>query len=240
LHIRAAMDPADVTVATMTWARSAAEADLVERGLSALHRLGLHVTVADRGTDAAFLARLNTRSGLDVTVTTRPGLVAQIQDSFALAARHDTRFLLYTEPDKLPFFETGLPAFVREAPADEDVGIVIAARSPRSFDTFPPMQRYTETVVNDLCARMIGAATDYCYGPFLMHRSLVAHIAALPQQLGWGWRPSTFLAARRQGLRVVARMDDYPCPPDQRDEDDRERAHRLQQLSDNVLGLIER
>jgi hypothetical protein len=40
-------------------------------------------------------------------------------------------------------------------------------------------------------------------------------------------------------LRVVQLTDDYPCPPDQRHEDDRERTHRLRQLSQNILGLIE-
>jgi hypothetical protein len=31
---------------------------------------------------------------------------------------------------------------------------------------------------------------------------------------------------------------DYPCPPDQRVEDDAERTHRLRQLGENILGLI--
>ena len=56
--------------------------------------------------------------------------------------------------------------------------------------------------------------------------------------LGWGWRHAVFHAAHRGGLRVEHVIDDYPCPPDQRVEDDAERTHRLRQLSDNIRGLI--
>src|SRR4051812_2468207 len=146
LHSLAAMNAADVTVATMTWARTPAEADLLERALDALTRIGAGVIVADRGSDAAFLSRLQAHRALEVVVATRPGLVAQVQDSVARAARHQTRFLFYTEPDKLGFFEHGLGDFLDRAPAGDDVGVVLAARSPGGFATFPPMQRYTESV----------------------------------------------------------------------------------------------
>src|SRR3954469_12538048 len=134
------MNAADVTVATMTWARTPAEADLLERSLHALTRLGARVIVADRGSDAAFLSRLQAHRGLETVVATRPGLVAQVQDSLARAARHETRFLFYTEPDKLLLFEQGLGDFLHRAPAGDDVGVVLAARSAGGFSAFPPVQ----------------------------------------------------------------------------------------------------
>jgi hypothetical protein len=85
---------------------------------------------------------------------------------------------------------------------------------------------------------MIGIRGDYSYGPFVMHRALVQHVSGLEGHLGWGWRHSTFLAASRSGQRVVPVYGDYPCPPDQCDEDDGERRHRLRQLSQNILGLV--
>jgi hypothetical protein len=233
------MDSSNVAVATLTWARSAEEAELIERSLDALQRLGVHVTVADRGNDPAFLDRLRARPDTTVLVARQSGLVPQVQESLVHAARRGTRFVLYTEPDKRLFFGSGLRQFLEQAPDEDDVGVVLAARSPESMATFPPMQRYTEGVVNDLCSALIGVAADYCYGPFLMHRALLAQAASIQPQLGWGWRTSTFVAARRHDLRVVPLTENRPCPPEQREEDEGERIHRLRQLSENVLGLID-
>jgi hypothetical protein len=232
------MNTADVATATITWARTAAEADLLEQSLEALARIGMRITVADRGVDHQFLERLRSKAALHVLVAP-PGLVPQVQQSLARAAEWNTPFVLFTEPDKRRFFEHGLQAFVAAAPAGDDVGVVLAARSPDSFETFPPLQRYTESVINHLCAELIGIEGDYCYGPLLIRRELLSHVAALPPALGWGWRPSTCLAAHRRGWRVVLLTGDYECPPDQRHEDRAERAHRLRQLSENVLGLVD-
>ena len=129
--------------------------------------------------------------------------------------------------------------FLRAAPGHTDTGVVLASRSADSFRTFPPMQRYTETVINTLCRELIGVDTDYSYGPFVLHRTLVPLAASMDPRIGWGWRHHLFRMTQRQGLRVVAIEGDYPCPEDQRAEDDAERAHRLRQLSQNLLGLIE-
>jgi hypothetical protein len=101
------------------------------------------------------------------------------------------------------------------------------------------MQRYTEGVINRLCAEMLGVAGDYSYGPFLMARALVPRVERLEGSLGWGWRHRIFLACHRERLRIVHVKGDYPCPEDQRVESDEERTHRMRQLSQNILGLIE-
>jgi hypothetical protein len=101
------------------------------------------------------------------------------------------------------------------------------------------VQRYTEGVINHLCGELLGAAGDYSYGPFLMNRGLLPYIANLHPRLGWGWRHFMFRAASREGLSVLHGVGDYPCPPGQRWEDEAERRHRMRQLSENILGLIE-
>ena len=233
------MDEGQVAVATMTWARSPAEESLLLRSLELLAQSGLPIAVADRGTSAAFTKALSCRAGIRVVVPDAPGLVAQVKASFQLAAAFRTPRILYVEPDKEAFFERRLGAFLRGAPAGDDVGVVLAARSAASFATFPPTQRYTESVINTLTGEQVGAAGDYSYGPFLVHRRLLPQLAHLDGRLGWGWRHFVFRVARRQGLRVAHVTGDYPCPPEQRHEDEAERRHRLRQLSENLLGLID-
>lgn len=231
------MDLGQVSVATVTWARSAHEEILLCRALRVLARAGLPVAVADRGNSAPFAECVRGLPDFHVAVTPVTTLVAQVQDSFRVAAALGTRFILYVEPDKEAFFAHGMVDFLRRAPDDEDVGVVVAARSKTSFDTFPPMQRYTENVINHLCAEVLGLGGDYSYGPFVIRRCLVEHVCGLNHQLGWGWRHSTFRAASRQARRIVHVVGDYGCPQGQQEEDDGERMHRMRQLSEAIHGL---
>jgi hypothetical protein len=232
------MDINDVAVATITWARSPAEEWLLARSLRTLSEAGFPVAVADRSTDTAFADALTALPGFTVARPAGEGLVAQVQTSIALAETFGRAFTLYLEPDKELFFRDRLLHFVSRAPASPDVGIVLASRSGQSFETFPPMQRYTEGVINHLCGEVIGIEGDYSYGPFLINGSLSQGIAGMSSALGWGWRHSTFRAARRHRLEVVHVRGDHPCPLEQRTEDDAERFHRMQQLSENIRGLI--
>ncbi|MFL6278516.1 MAG: hypothetical protein ACJ731_00255 [Vicinamibacterales bacterium] len=228
----------DVAVATMTWARTTDEETLLRRSLALLTDTGLPIAIADAGTSATFTAFLKCLPGVSITVPNEQGLVAQVQASVALAATLERHFIFYVEPDKAFFFEHRLWDFLQLVPEQPAVGVVLASRSAESFRTFPPMQRYTEGVINYLCAQFLGLGGDYSYGPFLMNRALLAHVAALERRLGWGWRHAMFRAAHRDGLRLIHITGDYPCPLDQRGEDDAERMHRIRQLAQNISGLI--
>ncbi len=223
----------------MTWVRSAAEEAVLRRSLQRLADTGLRVAVADSGSNATFTDFLQRLPGFVVTVPSTRGLVAQVSASLGVAASFDAPFTLYTEPDKEDFFGTRLLAFLHRALADEGAGIVIAARSDEAMATFPPMQRYTEGVINHLCGEICGAAGDYSYGPFLIARALLPAVTAFEPALGWGWRHAAFVRAVRRGFRFAHVVDGHECPPDQRTEDQAERAHRLRQLSQNVLGLVD-
>ena len=227
-----------LAVATITWARSVSEGRRIARALTSLGRIGLPMAVADRGTDADFTEALRRLPATHLAAP-REGLIGQLQASFELAATFQTPFILYVEADKDDFIANRLTAFLDRAPLDAEAGSVLASRSSAAFETYPAMQRYAESVVNTLCSDVIGAQGDYSYGPFVMHRKLLPHIAAIDPTLGWGWRTSTFVAAHRRNLRVAHVIDDHCCPTDQRVEDDAERAHRLRQLSQNILGLIQ-
>ena len=159
------MDSSHVAVATITWARSGSEEALLTRSLGVLATTGLPVAIADRGTNTNFAEELKGLPGVSVTTPTGQGLVNQVQASVALASSVGRPFILYTEPDKELFFETLLTSFVQQAPEQADVGVVLASRSPESFATFPPTQRYTEGVINYLCTERLGAEYSSAASP---------------------------------------------------------------------------
>jgi hypothetical protein len=228
-----------LAVVTMTWVRTAEEERRLSRAIDVLASYGHPVVVADRGTSESFTRLLEDRDGVQRVAVSKPGLVPQIKAAVERARRLEPDWLLYVEPDKEQFFHERLPGFLQRALSHDDAALVLAARSPASFATFPPMQRQTEHAFNTLCAHVTGVHGDYLYGPFVMRTTVAAHLHAVSDTLGWGWRPALFMTARRQGHRLLHDVDEHPCPDDQRTEDESDRAHRLRQLSQNVLGLVE-
>jgi hypothetical protein len=223
-----------VAIATITWARSPEEDRRLRHSLTRLLATGVPIAVADTGLTPSFARFLRRHSGFTVTQE-RGGLVAQIEASFRIARAFGSRFVLYTEPDKALFFEH-VAAFLEQA--IRNGGLTIAARSRRSFKTYPASQRYAEQVINHLCGEALGREGDYSYGPFLFPRSLIRHVLPLPSDIGWGWRHYAFRQAHRRGLAIRHIARDYPCPMDQRVDDEAERVHRLRQLSQNIQGLL--
>jgi hypothetical protein len=225
-------------VATVTLVRDEAEERTLRDSLRQLPREGLRVAVSDGGSGPEFVEFVRTLASFTVVPSAEPGLVGQVKASLRAAASWPSPFLLYTEPDKGLFFGRRLASFISKAPDAADVGIVLAARDENSFGTFPEFQQLTEGAFNTLCAATVGEPGDYCYGPFLMNRGLTRHLDELKADLGWGWRPFIFATARRLGYRIVHHVDNLPCPPEQRANDESERIHRLRQLRQNVEGLI--
>jgi hypothetical protein len=233
------VDKREVAVATMTLVRDSGEEPLLRHGLLSLARHGMPVSVTDGGSGEPF--RRFVQELPQVRLTGPPptaGLVPQVQESLRAASERGRRFILYTEPDKQRFFESGLADFMAGAPDDEQVGVVIASRSPGAFGTFPLFQQFTEGTINRLCGELIGGESDYSYGPFLLNRRLVERINDLTTDVGWGWRHFLFGLVPRLGYRVHHVSGRFECPPEQRDEDAAERLHRIRQLGQNVQGLL--
>lgn len=233
------MDYSEVAVATMTWARDAAEERLLRESLPLLAALGAHVFVTDGGSGGAFLDFLRALPRFRVLEAGAPGVWPQARSSLG-AATDEThaRFILYTEPDKRDFFRDNLRAFISEAPAETDVGVVLASRSAESFQTFPAFQQHTETTINRCCAEVLGVEADFTYGPFLLNRALVPHLVGAEDGIGWGWRPYAFGTARGLGYRISRVERHLPCPPEQREDDGAERLYRIKQLGQNIQGLV--
>jgi len=227
-----------VCVATVTWARGEGEQQLLRTSLLRLAETGLMIVVSDRDSGPAFRDFLQSLPQFRVVPPGGPSLVGQVQASLTAAANTGADFILYTESDKDVFFADGLTAFLDRVDLQPRTGAAIAARSDASFSTFPTLQRFTERTINELCARFIGTPGDYSYGPFVLNQKLVPGVLGLAPDVGWGWRHFLFGTAVRLGYTVTHLVGDYPCPPDQREENDAEQIHRVRQLAQNIQGLL--
>jgi hypothetical protein len=233
------MDYKEVAVATMTWARDAAEERLLRESLPLLSGLGAPVFVTDGGSCGQFVDFLRGLPHFRVLEAGAPGVWPQARSSIGAAADATAAgFILYTEPDKRDFFRDNLRDFISKAPTGDDVGVVLASRSAESFDTFPEFQRHTETAINRCCAEVLGVEADFTYGPFLLNRALVPHLVSADDAVGWGWRPYAFGTARRLGYRVSQVEMHLSCPPEQREDGEAERLYRIKQLGQNIQGLV--
>ncbi len=232
------MDKAEVSIATMTWARDEAEGKLLRESIHCLAQEKLPVFITDGGSGQQFIDYLNSFPGFKIFESDKPGVFAQTRRSLEAANDAGTRYILYTESDKKLFFEQTLHEFISQAAGDGQAGVVFLSRSAESFMTYPEMQRYTETVINHLCGGLAGLRADYSYGPMLINRALIPYLESVKEDIGWGWRHYIFGVAHRLGYRIVPWVADLPCPPGQREDSTQERMHRMRQLSQNVQGLV--
>jgi len=227
-----------VAIVTMTWARTRDEEELLLHSLRIVATLGFPIALADREGRREFVDELARLPHSVVVAAGERGLVPQIKAAFDGAGRYTPDLLLYTEPDKAVFFAGAAAQVVERGLRVGVPALILASRSTASVATFPPMQQYTESVVNRLTGELIGERGDYSYGPFLMPRQLLPVVATLPGQLGWGWRFAIFRAAHREGIAIEHAVGDLPCPLEQRHEGEKEREYRIRQLGENLLGLV--
>lgn len=232
------MNKNEIAVASMTWARNEEEGQLLREALRCLAVEQMPVMITDGGSGVDLIDHLSSFPNFTVLKSTKPGVLAQIKRSLEAASKIGARFILYTESDKKLFFEHGLREFISQAPDEDQIGVILASRSEASFATFPESQRYTETVINQLCAKIIGQEADYSYGPILLNRALLPYLDTLKEDIGWGWRHYIFGLAHRLGYKIVHWVADLPCPPGQQEDSKAELIHRMRQLSQNVQGLV--
>ncbi len=236
------MHKSDMTIATITLARGPEESVFLCRSMESLAGSGMPVLVADGGSAPEFLDCLDRLANVTLVQPAGPsqaGVWSQARQVLMAARRLGSPYLFYTECDKQWFFENRLEDFLTSTARAGSAGVYVAARTAESFTTFPDIQRYVETVVNQLCSETIGRQGDYTYGPMLIDSTLLPYLDLIREDVGWGWRIVLLAVARRLGRAVVPITMDLPCPIEQRSETgERARIHRLQQLAQNVRGLI--
>jgi len=225
----------------MTWARAPEEAEQLFNAVEQLSHHAVPVVIADGGsTVSGFTDRLRRLPGVSLVLPRLgPGrLVGQIQAALEGAENLGAEHILYTEPDKHEFFSRSLDDFLVTLQAHPDAGMVLASRDAASLATFPAGQRLTESLFNKLVEEALGVHGDTLYGPLLLRSELVSHVTHLHEDLAWGWRPYLMAVTHRLGLPIVCHEAAYPCPADQREENELEaRIYRMEQLAQNVRGL---
>ncbi len=232
------MNNNDLSIATITLARDEKEADLLRTSLRQLAALQLPVHITDGGSEPAFLDYVRVVPQFILSDKEARGVWAQAKTSVLAAYETGSKFILYTEPDKLDFFKEYLPAMIETAQVEEKTGIILASRTLDGFATFPAFQRKTETTINQCCAEVIGKEVDYTYGPFLLNRELVPYLEHIKEEIGWGWRPFLFTLAHLSGYQVQTFEGPFSCPKDQRQDDEKERLYRMRQLVENIQGIL--
>jgi hypothetical protein len=232
------MDTKNLSIATITWARNEDEEKLLRQSLQQLADFQIPVYITDGGSNQGFLDFLSSHAHFKLLHTTAKGVWAQAKNSLSEAHKSGTEFILYTEPDKRDFFSRSLLQMLGTVQVSEQSGIVLAARSDLGFNTFPSFQRMTETTINNCSTEVIGKPLDFTYGPFILNRKLVPYLDLVQEDIGWGWRPYTFIIASRLGLSVDAYTADFSCPSDQREDDPKERIYRMRQLEQNIRGIV--
>jgi hypothetical protein len=221
-----------IAIATITMARTDAEAAELSAALESLRNYDLPVFVADRSPHAGFRASLADKKLTVLTGAT--GLVSQALLALKAAAANAPT-ILYTEPDKLFFFEKRLALFLN---APRDPAVDLPQRSNESFRTYSHIQQRVEIAVNTLASVMLETPGDYTYGPILFPSSLVAYLYKFPAHLGWGWRLFLLREAHRRGIPIRLNKMDLPCPPNQNADSPQEWLHRMRQHNQNISALL--
>jgi hypothetical protein len=232
------MQQDNLCIATMTWARTKQEEELLRNSLLELSKLNIPTFVTDGGSNEDFLKYVTSFQKFTLLQPAVKGLWPQVKSSLQAAFDHGAEFIVYTEPDKMDFFKNGLPEMLKNITLDAATGAMIAVRSAAGFESYPRFQRMTETTINNCCAEVTQVDTDYTYGPFIMNRLVVPHLDKLPINIGWGWRPYAFVVAGRLNYKVESFEGPFFCPPDQQQDDPKERVYRMKQLSENIEAIV--
>ena len=232
------MNQQHLAIATMAWARDEVEEKLLREALPELSGLGIPVYLTDGGSGEAFLNFLKSLPNFILPDTSIKGLWPQVQHSLNNAYDSGAPFILYTEPDKRDFFKKGLPEMLASISLNERTGTILAARSAAGFASYPAFQQMTETTINNCCSEATGNDTDYTYGPFIMNSLLVPYLHGLKNEIGWGWRPFTFVISERLDLKTETLRGEYFCPPEQQVDSPSERVYRMRQLSENIEAIV--
>ena len=232
------MNTNNLSIATITWARTPGEENLLRQALEQLSAFNIPVFVTDGGSNSSFIYFVKSLPNFTLVTAEGKGLWPQVQSSLQAAYHSGSTFILYTEPDKKNFFDQSLAGFIKDAAENDKTGIVLAGRSANAFETFPLFQRTSEATINFCCSEITGHPLDYTYGPFLLNRKLVPYLLQVKNDIGWGWRPYSFCIAHHLGYQLNELTGNFECPDDQRTDDAMERIYRMKQLSQSIDGIV--
>ena len=210
-------------ISTITLARSTIEEKRITTALGILYenlaRAGRQIPIVavDGGSDISFVNKVEGILGIGVPLANEKGLFPQVLASLQRANDQGTSAILYTESDKILFFERIsklLTASEYLMHAHPNFGIILAARTPESFATYPETQRAEESKVNTL----------------------------LKEITGLGWLSAAVVIAKKRGKGIYAVSMDFPCPAEDTIETESDRKYRQSQAQNHkyAIDLAER
>ena len=226
-----------VAIVTMARAPSEVEVRRITEGLTLAAGMGLPVFVTDHPGNPGVARSVEMLPNVDLA-RQDSDMVARVSSSFRRALERGADVCVYTEPDKIPFFQSGLGRLVQTARQNPNA-LVIAARNASAFATVPEGQRFLESRSSEIASAFLGVKADYYFGPFAVPGEAVGrYLPGCWGSLGWGWR--TYLMGRciRDGVPVVIMEGSFEAPEWNRGEDDAaSRLYRLKQFVESVEGV---
>lgn len=232
----------EVAISTITLARSPAEEQRIINALEHLSQSGIQIVAVDGGSPDLFIQKLSRLASVDLIVSEKKGLFAQVSRSLKEAAKKQP-LIFYTESDKEAFFAGGqFQDFLAEASHllrdDPQTGLVVPSRSPTSFASYPAAQRRYESEINQKTAQLLKSPeVDLLYGPMLIDRDLVPMLNNCPDDIGWGWLTYLRLVAYKKGKQTKGIEMDLPCSLEDRQETEKESAYREEQYLQHLKAI---
>ena len=230
---------------TVTLARSPAEEEHILNSIRVISTFQIPIIILDGGSREEFLNKLKSIPNVFCMVKKKEGYFGQIKECLLQASKRGYPFIIYTESNKLDFFKQSLKEFINQSQkiihSDPKTGVILASRDKNSLATFPPLQRMTEIMMNQLLSYFLqdDNQIDYTYGPRIINREVLPYLFNVKEDLGWGWISFILLVSKKLGKPIRSILVETPCPKEERIENASEEIIRLKKFQDNIFAIRE-
>ena len=219
-----------MAIATMANDRMG-DSELLLNSLEELSKKPYKIFLADGGSSEKFIDSVK-KMGIVIGYISG-GLTNQHKASMLLASDYASN-VLYTEPDKLGWFENKLEESVDKYLAAPNC-LSVVERTKDQFKTFPNDQQETETRMNDLIYHETGFLGDSIYGPKLFPSNLVKSVSEIKSDIGWGTLMFLVGRSHKTKLGLKKMYTAVSCP--ESDVAEKNPNYRIKKLNDNKKGL---
>lgn len=225
-----------ISIATVTWARTAEEKIIVMKTLKKLTSFKLPVIVVDKANSRfPLIDEVKKNKGIRIFKASKIGLDFQIKKSFKEAAKFGDH-IFYLESDKLDFVENHAEKFLDEFYKNSS-GTLLPVRSKASFLRYPKFQQEMERFIWKSASALLSIKKeDFSYGPRIFPAILLPYFNKVNEEINFGFQ--TFLLAINHKLNLPLRVVEFDAVgPKDIDIGKESIAYRIQQLEDELRGL---
>ncbi|MFA4880265.1 MAG: hypothetical protein WC650_01390 [Candidatus Doudnabacteria bacterium] len=225
-----------IAITTISLNRTPEEGETVLETVKILNSLGIPIIIADGG--SPIKQKKIMKSFSNVTFLEAEGLTNEIKTTFRRgAAMADSLFYLHL--DKLDFVRKYVPKLIQYYLARKDKKMIVAARTKKSFQTYPPYQRKVEEYLNYVLGDYCGSRSDYYYGPKIFSSMLVPYLKALKGDVGWGIEAYFYVLNHRLSLPMEFYPVEITAPAEVLADELEFKQYRLKGLLQQVEGFLQ-